>query len=88
MEDSMIVHARTRRISTPAYYLGRPAALWLAALAAMSTIRKSPRALRRAVADLTPQTRLDASADTGPIEITDQWGIVGSIPAHSGPTRG
>jgi len=27
----------TRRISTPAYYLGRPAALWQAALASRST---------------------------------------------------
>ena len=36
-------HARTRRISAPAYYQGRPAALWLAALAPRSTTRTSPR---------------------------------------------
>ena len=35
--------ARTRRISAPAYYQGRPAALWLAALAPRSTTRTSPR---------------------------------------------
>lgn len=33
-----------RRISVPAYYLGRPAALWLAAFTPWSTTRKSPRA--------------------------------------------
>ncbi len=37
-------HTHTRRISAPAYYLGRPAALWLAALAPTSTTHKSPRA--------------------------------------------
>ena len=35
---------RTRRASAPAYYLARPAALWLAALTPRSTTRKSPRA--------------------------------------------
>jgi len=34
----------TRRVSAPAYYLGRPATLWLAALAPTSTTHKSPRA--------------------------------------------
>jgi hypothetical protein len=29
----MTTHTRIRRVSVPAYYLGRPAALWLAALA-------------------------------------------------------
>jgi hypothetical protein len=32
----------TRRASTPAYYQGRPAALWLAALTPQSTTHKSP----------------------------------------------
>jgi hypothetical protein len=40
----------TRRASTPAYYLGRPAALWLAALtprpADRTTDRTSPRVSR------------------------------------------
>jgi hypothetical protein len=36
-------HPRTRRISAPAYYQGRPAALWLGALAPRSTTRTSPR---------------------------------------------
>jgi hypothetical protein len=40
LEDSMTTRTRTRRVSAPAYYLGRPAALWLAALAT----RTSPRA--------------------------------------------
>jgi hypothetical protein len=29
----MTTNARTRRVSSPAYYLARPAALWLAAFA-------------------------------------------------------
>jgi hypothetical protein len=33
----------TRRVSTPAYYLGRPAAFWQAALAARSTAGASAR---------------------------------------------
>ena len=32
------------RVSTPAYYLGRPAALWLAALTARSTTPTAPDA--------------------------------------------
>ena len=40
----MIVRACTRRVSAPAYYLARPAALWLAALAPTLTTRESPRA--------------------------------------------
>jgi hypothetical protein len=32
------------RMAAPAYYLGRPAALWLAALAPTPTTGKSPRA--------------------------------------------
>ena len=40
----MTTHTRTRRLNVPAYYLGRPAALWLAALAPRSTTHASPRA--------------------------------------------
>ena len=40
----MTTRACTRRVSAPACYLGRPAALWLAALAPTPTTRKSPRA--------------------------------------------
>jgi hypothetical protein len=40
----MTTRTCTRRVSAPAYYLGRPATLWLAALAAASTTHKSPRA--------------------------------------------
>ncbi len=29
----MTTHARNRRVGVPAYYLGRPAAFWLTALA-------------------------------------------------------
>jgi hypothetical protein len=39
----MTTHTRIRRFSAPAYYLGRPAALWLTALAPRSTTHKSPR---------------------------------------------
>ena len=43
----MTIHTRTRRFSAPAYYLGRPAALWLAALAPRSTTHNhlAPRQL-------------------------------------------
>jgi hypothetical protein len=44
------MNTRTRRASTPAYYLGRPAALWLAALtprpADRTTDRTSPHVSR------------------------------------------
>ena len=40
----MTTRTPTRRVSTPAYYQGRPAALWLAALAPRPATRKSPRA--------------------------------------------
>jgi hypothetical protein len=33
LEDLMTTSTRIRRASSPAYYLGRPAALWLAAFA-------------------------------------------------------
>jgi hypothetical protein len=33
----MTPNTPTRRVSTPAYYLGRPAAFWQAALASRST---------------------------------------------------
>jgi len=42
----MTTNSRTRPVSTPAYYLGRPAAFWLAASAPRSTDHKSPRASR------------------------------------------
>lgn len=41
MEDAMITH--TRQATVTAYYLGRPAALWQAALAPRRTIHESPR---------------------------------------------
>jgi hypothetical protein len=44
LEDPMTTRACTRRVYAPAYYLGRPAAFWLEALAPTSTTRKSPRA--------------------------------------------
>jgi hypothetical protein len=43
LEDLMTTRTCTRRVSVPAYYLGRPAALWLAALAPASTTGRSPR---------------------------------------------
>jgi hypothetical protein len=41
-EVSMTTRTRNRRASGPAYYLGRPAALWLSALAGRSAARTSP----------------------------------------------
>ena len=40
----MTNHTHTRPANTPAYYLSRPAALWLAALAPRPMTRKPPRA--------------------------------------------
>ena len=40
--------AKVRKVSAPAYYLGRPAALWLAALAPGLATHKSPAALCKA----------------------------------------
>jgi hypothetical protein len=37
------MNTQTRRATVTAYYLGRPAALWRAALAPHPTIHKSPR---------------------------------------------
>ena len=37
----MTTHARTRRVSSPAYYLGRPAALWLSAFSRPPAGRRS-----------------------------------------------
>jgi hypothetical protein len=39
LEDSMTTHTCARRPSAPAYYLGRPASFWLAALAPRSASR-------------------------------------------------
>ena len=38
----MTTHTCPRRVSAPAYYLGRPAALWLAALPPRPATRTSP----------------------------------------------
>jgi hypothetical protein len=40
------MNTRTRRASAPAYYLGRPAALWLAALTPRPADRTSPHVSR------------------------------------------
>jgi hypothetical protein len=37
------MNTRTRPATVPAYYLGRPAALWLAALTPRPTDRTAPR---------------------------------------------
>ena len=42
MSTDTHTRTHTRRASAPAYYLGRPAALWLTTLAPRSTTRKSP----------------------------------------------
>jgi hypothetical protein len=45
LEDPMTIYTQTgtRPVSAPAYYLGRPAGLWLTAMAPRSTTRRSPR---------------------------------------------
>ena len=40
----MTTRTRTRSATAPAYYLGRPAFLWLASLEPRPAIRKPPRA--------------------------------------------
>ena len=40
----MTTNARIRRVSSPAYYLARPAALWLAAFAPRPEPRQADRA--------------------------------------------
>jgi hypothetical protein len=40
MEEPMTTQTRTRPVQAPAYYLGRPAAFWLAALARRPTTGK------------------------------------------------
>ena len=48
LEESMTTQIRTRRVSGPAYYLGRPAAFWLAAQTRRSAARRSSRVSRAA----------------------------------------
>jgi hypothetical protein len=50
----MTTRTRTRRVSTPGYYLGRPAALWLAALAPQPAAHKSPNSCASESALLAP----------------------------------
>ena len=40
LEDLMTAHARTRPPTAPPYYLGRPAALWLAVFGPRPAARK------------------------------------------------
>jgi pyrimidine operon attenuation protein/uracil phosphoribosyltransferase len=46
MEDSMTIRIRTRQATAPPYYLGRPAAVWLAIFEPRSANRKPPHASR------------------------------------------
>ena len=48
LEDLMTTNARIRRVSSPAYYLARPAALWLAAFAPRPRRDRHRRARRDA----------------------------------------
>ena len=50
MEDPMTIRARTRQVNVPAYYLGRPAGLWI-------SLASSPRSRRNAPSDGEPRTR-------------------------------
>ena len=51
----MNTRTRTRPAGAPAYYLSRPAALWLAALEPGPTTRKPPRASSASSAPLTAE---------------------------------
>ena len=51
----MTTRTRTRPAGAPAYYLSRPAALWLAALEPRLTTRKPPRASGASGALLTAE---------------------------------
>jgi hypothetical protein len=50
MEDPMTIRARTRQVNVPAYYLGRPADLWI-------SLTSSSRRRRNASSDRGPRTR-------------------------------
>jgi hypothetical protein len=52
-EDLMTTTTRTRRVNSPAYYLGRPAALWLDAFAR----RPGPGPVDRTSASCTSEVR-------------------------------
>jgi hypothetical protein len=55
----MTTNARIRRVSSPAYYLARPAALWLAAFSPQSKSASKPRPEDRA--SCVGETRSPAS---------------------------
>ena len=42
MQDPVIVRTRSRRVSVPAYYLGRPASLWLSVTTGPRRGRSAP----------------------------------------------
>jgi hypothetical protein len=50
MEDPTTIRARTRPVNVPAYYLGRPAGLWI-------SLTSSLRRRRNASSDRGPRTR-------------------------------
>lgn len=50
MEHPMTIRARTRKVNVPAYYLGRPADLWI-------SLASGPRTRRNAPSDSEPRTR-------------------------------
>ena len=53
----MTIPACARRVSATACYVGHPAAPRLAALVPTSTSRRSPRVMRRAIADVTRERK-------------------------------
>jgi hypothetical protein len=43
MEDPMTIRARTRQVNVPAYYLGRPADLWISLTSSPRRYESRPR---------------------------------------------
>jgi hypothetical protein len=69
----MTTHSRARRVNVPAYYLGRPAAHWVAALAPRSATHESPGVscagqMRRS----SPQTREATRPPLGAVTVDDR----------------
>jgi hypothetical protein len=63
----MIIRARTRRVSAPACYLGRPAALWLAAAGHAQFIRQTLRAAELAESGIYREVSVAVMAYLGQI---------------------
>ena len=91
----MTSHARTRQAAATAYYLGRPAAFWLAALGARPTAhphvaaRSSWRSVTRRAVRAARAPR-DRSAEAGPCRVAalaNAWSAAGQRRAVVRPAQ-